>query len=73
MTPMLEHTRDLHDWLARRLSELSNRAASLVEEARDCIGDELGWLSADIAALHPVIEELQDRERFNGNPSNRNQ
>jgi hypothetical protein len=64
MTPALETTRDLHDKLARRLSELSHRATSLAEEADPQLRDELGWLSADIARLGGIVEELQDRERF---------
>ena len=58
----LESTRTLLDKLQRELRGLSNRTASLVDESPPAIGDELGYLSTDIAHLVAIVEVLQFRE-----------
>ena len=56
----LESTRTLLDKLQCELRGLSNRTASLVDESPPAIGDELGYLSTDIAHL-AAIEVLRHR------------
>ena len=51
----LESTRTLLDKLQCELRGLSNRTASLVDESPPAIGDELGYLSTDIAHLAAIV------------------
>jgi hypothetical protein len=65
MSPGLEHTRDLHEHLLSRIQAYSRRAAALAEEAGPTdLADAFWMMGADLAALVPIVEELQDRDRF---------
>ena len=58
----LENTRTLLVKLHRELRGLSGRAAALADETPPNLGDALGYLATDIAALLAIVEVLQFRE-----------
>ena len=58
----LESTRTLLAKLHRELHGLSNHAAALANETPPSLGDALGYLATDIAALSAIVEVLQFRE-----------
>ena len=58
----LENTRTLLAKLHRELRGLSAHAAALADETPPSLGDALGYLAADIAALSTIVEVLQFRE-----------
>jgi hypothetical protein len=64
MTPALESSRDLLEWLLERLTIHSRHAGALAAEFDDNAGDSFWLLGADLAALIPVVEVLLDRDRF---------
>jgi hypothetical protein len=68
MSPAIETTLELLESLLRRLGTISRQAGAgvqMVEAADVYVAADLLWsISADTAALTPIVEELLDRARF---------